>query len=105
MVKDDTCDASTQDRSDSTVPRPIRLRGPNRSTSQPCSGEKNVWSTISSENVTCNAAGDVASAAPIGLVNNAQTYCGLEIVIMKTGPRPSWAQRVELDAGVRLVLL
>ena len=44
--------------------------------------------------VTCSAAAPVPKAATMGLVNNAQTYCGLETVIMQTRPRPSWIQRV-----------
>ena len=74
--------------------RPDQSFGPNRSTSQPWSGEKNVCSTIRRENVTCSAAGVTSSAAPRGLVNSAQTYCGLEIAIMQIRPSPSWTQRV-----------
>src|ERR1700727_1450302 len=48
---------------------------------------------MSSEKVTCNDAGDTLSAAPSGLVNTVQTYCGLEIAIMQTNPSPSCVQR------------
>src|SRR4051812_36736564 len=87
MVSEWAYDASTQDRPDSSPPRPISSFGPNRSTSQPWNGEKKVCRTISSENVT-------PSVVPSGLVNSVQTYCGLKMAIMQTRPSPSWTQRV-----------
>ena len=35
----------------------------------------------------------------MGLVNSAQTYCGLEIAIMHTTPMASWVQREALSRG------
>jgi hypothetical protein len=67
--------------------------GPNLSTSQPCTGEQNVCSTISSENVTWSEAGAAPSACPSGLVNNVQTYCGLAIAIMQITPSNNWTHR------------
>ena len=46
-------------------------------------------------NVTWIAAAEAPSEAPSGLVNSAQTYCGLEIAIMQTRPSRSWIQRVD----------
>jgi hypothetical protein len=99
-LRDTAEPASTQPSPDSAPPAAISARGPNRSTSQPWNGEKNGCSTISSENVACNAAGLTASAAPSGFVNSAQTYCGLEIAIMQTSPRTSCTQRADGETVV-----
>ena len=45
-------------------------------------------------NVTCTPAAVAPSAAPSGLVNKVQTYCGLEIAIMQTRPRINCTHRV-----------
>ena len=45
--------------------------------------------------VTWIAAAEAPSAVPSGLVNSAQTYCGLEIAIMQISPSKSWIQRVD----------
>ncbi|MNS96853.1 hypothetical protein D3C86_1092040 [compost metagenome] len=86
--------ASTHDSPASTVPAAISRRGPKRSIIAPWNGEKNVCSTISSENVTCNSESGTPSLAASGLVNRVQTYCGLEIAIMQTRPSNSCSQRV-----------
>src|SRR3954463_3962641 len=69
-------------------------RGPNRSTRPPWNGEKNVCRTISSENVTWSVESATPYFAVSGLVNNVQTYWGLEIVIMQTRPNSSCVQRL-----------
>ena len=68
-----------------------------RSISQPCTGEKKVWSTISIVKATCTAARLAPVVAWNGFTNSVQTYCGLEIVIMTRRPRASWIHRVRLE--------
>src|SRR5579864_2000084 len=94
-------EASTQLRPVSTVPIETSPRGPKRSVSDPWNGEENACSSTSSENVTCSSGSATPSFAMSGFVIRVHTYCGLEIVIMQTRPRPSWIQRV--CAAVRAV--
>ncbi len=48
------------------------------------------------EKATCRVGRPTPRAVVIGLVNSAQTYCGLEMAAMQTSPRMSWSQRVIL---------
>src|SRR5207253_4972306 len=72
----------------------MRNFGPKRSTSQPCSGASQVWSTIRTENVIWIAGRLAPVAAWNGATNKVQTYCGLEIDIMAINPRASWTHLV-----------
>ena len=72
-----------------TTPIDSSSLGPNRSTSTPCHGERNVWTTMRIENVIWSSASVEPSAAVSGCVNSAHTYCGLEIRIMQTRPSSS----------------
>ena len=93
---DETCAASTQLNPVSAHPAAISHRGPNRSTSHPWNGLKNVCSTINMLNVTWIEAAETFNDVPNGRVNNAHTYCGLEMAIMQISPNSNCTQRVEV---------
>ncbi len=77
-------------------------RGPNLPISQPWKGDRKACSRTSSEKATWIAGKPTWKAEVMGLVNSAQTYCGLEMEAMQISPRTSWIQRV---AGVVFVLV
>src|SRR5258708_5961340 len=84
-------------------PSVIRKRAPKRSISQPWNGERKVCNTISNENVIWIAGSAPPVAVWNGLTNRVHTYCGLEIAIIATRPRPNWAQREGRAAGRGMV--
>src|SRR6185312_325629 len=94
------CADSTQPNPESAQPAITSFCGPKRSTSQPCSGDSQVCSTIRIEMVTWMAARLPPVAVWNGFTNRVQTYCGLEIAIMATSPRVSWIQRCWPDVGM-----